>query len=56
MKALCLALLLVSSQSYAMTFFLVKSWTHNGNTFCQYQNGTVINIGLSSLCALSING
>lgn len=55
-KAVFVALLLVSSQSFAMTYFLVKQWRDNaGNNLSQYGNGTVLNVGIR-LCPLSVEG
>lgn len=33
--------------------FLVKEWTKDGNRFCEYDNGTVLNVGIK-LCPLNI--
>ena len=47
------AAVLSSTPAYAMTYFLVREWDSNGDHFCQYDNGTVLNVGIH-LCALSI--
>lgn len=49
------ALLFVSANAHAMTYYLVKSWYSNGDQMCQYGNGTVLNMGVK-LCPLSIKG
>lgn len=46
---------LLASPAYAMIAFLVSEWTSRGETFCKYDNGTVLNIGLALSCPLSIN-
>jgi hypothetical protein len=37
----------------AATAFLTDSWTKNGNNFCKYSNGTVLNMGYK-VCPVSI--
>ena len=39
----------------ASTAFLTKSFIQNGNTMCQYDNGSIINIGVG-ICPLSRSG
>ena len=39
----------------SMTYFLTKTWISGGNMFCQYNNGTVLNIGVGP-CPVSIQG
>ena len=41
--------------AYGMTYFLTSQWYSNGSHFCQYQNGTVLNVG-ANICPLSIQG
>ena len=59
MKKLIIAAALVAAvaptAAYAMTYFLSSQWIDRGNRFCRYQNGTVLNVGVS-LCPLSIEG
>jgi len=38
-----------------MTHFLTAQWLDNGNRFCRYSNGTVLNVGFS-VCPMSIRG
>lgn len=38
-----------------MTYFLEAQWYENGNHFCRYGNGTVLNVG-ARVCPLSIQG
>ena len=44
---LFLPILLVaaSTSANAMTYYLVKEWTRNGDQMCQYEDGTVLNNG-----------
>ena len=59
MKKLIIAVVLAATATPAlaqgMTYFLVRQWIDRGNRFCRYQNGTVLNVGVS-LCPLSIEG
>ena len=59
MKKLIIAVVLAATATPAlaqgMTYFLVRQWYDRGNLFCQYQNGTVLNIG-AGICPLSIRG
>jgi hypothetical protein len=45
---LIVAILLVSAatSANAMTYYLVKEWTRNGDQMCQYEDGTVLNVGV----------
>lgn len=43
----------LSSSAYALQHFLVSEWYQNGQHFCKYDNGTVLNVGYQ-LCPLSI--
>jgi hypothetical protein len=55
MKAIAVVVLLVSvgtAQAQVMSF-LVKQWFVNGSQMCEYDNGTVLNMG-SRICPLSI--
>ena len=54
-KLIILSLLILSLNSFAMTYFLVDQWTKNGNNMCEYGNGTVLNVGYR-VCPLSIEG
>ena len=50
------ALLLVApaaAEPYRMTYYLVAQWLQNGQQFCKYSNGTVLNVGFN-YCPLSI--
>jgi hypothetical protein len=38
-------LFLTSSYANSMTYYLVKEWTRNGDQMCQYDDGTVLNVG-----------
>lgn len=51
----CAALAVACASAFAMTYYLTDQWVKNGNRFCKYGNGTVLNVGVS-LCPLSING
>lgn len=58
MRTIVLALALsvgVAVPAQAMTYFLTSQWTAQGNRFCRYGNGTVLNVGVS-ICPLSIEG
>ena len=59
MKKLIIAVVLAATAAPAlaqnMTYYLVRQWFDRGNLFCQYQNGTVLNIGVG-VCPLSIRG
>jgi len=56
-KIICATLIataaLASTPAYALTHYLVAQWYEGGNHFCRYDNGTVLNVGIS-LCPLSI--
>lgn len=43
------------AMSAGLMSFLVKEWYANGDHMCQYDNGTVLNVG-ANLCPLSIGG
>lgn len=54
--AAALALTATSAAAqYQMTYYLVAQWFENGNQFCRYGNGTVLNVGVRT-CPLSIKG
>ena len=58
MKKIIIAVVLAAIATPAsaqMTHYLVRQWFSGGNQFCQYQNGTVLNIGVG-VCPLSIRG
>jgi len=44
-----------AAAQYQMTHYLVAQWFENGNNFCRYSNGTVLNVGVR-ICPLSIKG
>ncbi len=44
----------VSFYSFSMTCFLEDEWMRNGDQMCQYDNGTVLNVGIR-ICPLSID-
>ena len=49
-----MALITVMSVSQAQIMYqLVAQWVENGNQFCKYSNGMVLNVGIN-LCELSI--
>ena len=50
--SIALTTFMVASQAQMM-HQLVAQWVENGNRFCKYSNGTVLNVGIS-LCELSI--
>lgn len=50
---LLLALALASAVATAATYYLERTWTKNGNTMCQYSDGTVLNVGYR-VCPLKI--
>ena len=52
---LIISLLLLSLNSFALTYFLTDQWTRNGDNMCEYGNGTVLNVGYR-ICPLSIEG
>lgn len=53
--AVALAAIATPVAAQGMTYFLVSQWINNGSRFCQYSNGTVLNIGVG-VCPLSIRG
>jgi hypothetical protein len=58
MKKLIIAAALAigaASPAYALPSFLVGEWYANGNHFCRYDNGTVLNVGYR-ICPLKIEG
>jgi hypothetical protein len=58
MKSYIFAVLLVAAlatPAYAMTHYLVAEWYDNGDQFCRYDNGTVLNVGYR-ICPLKIDG
>lgn len=46
---------LSAAPAYAMTYFLTGQRYKDGNNFCEYSNGTVLNVGYR-ICPLSIQG
>ncbi len=44
----------VSFYSFSMTCFLEDEWIRDGDQMCEYDNGTVLNVGIR-LCPLSID-
>ena len=44
-----------ASPAYALTSYLVAEWYSNGDHFCRYDNGTVLNVGYR-ICPLRIGG
>ena len=59
MKKIIIAVVLAATATPAlaqgMQYFLVRQWMDRGNQFCQYSNGTVLNIGVG-VRPLSIRG
>ena len=51
--SMALTTIMIVSQAQMM-YQLVAQWVENGNRFCKYSNGTVLNVGIS-LCELSIS-
>jgi hypothetical protein len=52
--AIALAVLMMATFAEAqIVHFLVAQWIENGSRMCKYDNGTVLNMGIS-LCPLSI--
>lgn len=49
------ATIFAASAAQAMTYFLIAEWYSGGNTFCRYENGTILNVGVST-CPLKIQG
>lgn len=48
------AFLAFSSPAYALSSFLVSEWISDGDQFCKYDNGTVLNVGFR-VCPLRIS-
>lgn len=48
--ALCIA-----SPASAATHYLVRHWIQGGNQFCEYSNGTILNVGYR-VCPSRIEG
>lgn len=55
LTAIAFAAILSATPAYAMTYFLVSQWFSGGSHFCEYSNGTVLNVG-ARICPLSIEG
>jgi len=55
MRRVLFLLLAAPIAAHAMTYFLEEQWVKNGQRFCKYGNGTVLNVGMS-LCPMSIQG
>ena len=59
MKKFIIAAVLAATATPAlaqgMMYFLTSQWYDRGQHFCQYQNGTVLNVG-ANICPLSIQG
>lgn len=55
MKKYVALLALIPVAAWAMTYYLTDQWVKDGNRFCKYGNGTVLNVGVN-LCPLSITG
>lgn len=53
--AAALALTTTPVVAQSMIYYLVAEWYENGNHFCRYSNGTVLNVGYR-VCPLSIKG
>ena len=45
----------MATPAQALSQYLVAEWYENGNHFCRYANGTVLNVGIK-LCPLTIEG
>ena len=43
----------LSAEPYKMTFYLTAHWLENGQQFCKYSNGTILNVGYN-YCPWSI--
>lgn len=54
-KVILAAAIVVAAPAHAMTYYLVADWYENGNHFCRYSNGTVLNVGVR-ICPLKIEG
>lgn len=48
-----IAICALSVAHAAMTYYLEDQWFENGNRFCKYGDGTILNVGYK-LCPLSI--
>lgn len=48
-------LMSISQPAMALSYYLERSWHKNGNQFCQYSNGTILNVGWRN-CPLKIDG
>ncbi len=56
MKPLILAAVIAATfatPAHALRHYLVAQWSENGNNFCRYANGTVLNVRYR-ICPLSI--
>lgn len=51
--ALAIIALSVATPAYALSAYLVREWTQNGDQFCEYENGTILNVG-ARVCPRSI--
>ena len=45
----------IAAPAYAIPSFLIAEWFANGDHFCKYDNGTVLNVGYR-ICPLKIPG
>ncbi len=43
----------LSAEPYKTTFYLTAHWLENGQQFCKYSNGTILNVGYN-YCPWSI--
>lgn len=58
MKKLIIAAVITvtaATPALALASYLVAEWYANGNHFCRYDNGTVLNVGYR-ICPLKIEG
>jgi len=53
--SVALALTATPVTAQYMTHYLTAQWVENGNRFCRYSNGTVLNVGYQ-ICPQTIKG
>ena len=53
--AIAIVLMFGFAQAQAFQYYLTNQWYNGGNHFCEYSNGTVLNVGIG-LCPFTING
>jgi hypothetical protein len=53
--AICAVLVFFASSAFSATYYLKREWNEKGNHMCEYDNGTVLNVG-GGFCPRSVEG